>query len=253
MSDSESEGEQHAPPNRYSSRKQQYRKPPKQYKFHPQDESNQPMTFDTVLEHVVLEITNKFENAIDFADALHNLEDIDPTLLHLSPTKTTINQDDVLTEDERNTDIEALSAVEKNAFKNKIETRVKGKQDSYDEVYKYEVEAFAKSKHKLPRTLSRVAAYILQYHCTEQMKNKLEQQANWKLLLKEPIALLQAIKILMHDSTQATKNVVTMHTCLDPPWLLVTALIWTITRDSPLQNKMNMQLSFYRSGVPISY
>ena len=207
--------DKYAPRIQNPKQQQQRRGKLRLYKFHPQENNpNSTMTFETVLEHVVLAITNKYDNGPDFADALLNQETIDLDLLHVAPQKVVLQAEDIMTQEEHDTDVSTLTQAEKTDFDNEIKKRLKATQATYNDTYKHEVEAFAKTKAKLPKTLSRAAAFILQTYCTEQMKMKLEQQDDYKTLRKDPIELLKTIKILMHDSTRSTKHVVTMHTML---------------------------------------
>ena len=84
-------------------------------------------------------------------------------LLHIAHQKVVLKAEDIMTQEEHDTDVSNLTPAEKTDFDNEIKKRltVKPTQATYNETYKHEVEAFAKNKTKLPKTLSRAAAFIL--------------------------------------------------------------------------------------------
>lgn len=184
------------------------------YKFHPQDGRNNQtyFTFETVLENLVLRVKNKYNYGPDAAKSIQNLQKIN--LNDQMPVKTIALDEDVMTEQELNEDDSQLPKADLNKKMKSIALRKKNLQQSYDDLYKCEMDAFAKRKVQLPMTLEKTAGLILQEYCTYPMKTKLEQLSDYPTLRDDPIALLNAIRVMMHDTTRARNPVTVFHDLL---------------------------------------
>ena len=87
----------------------------------------------------------------------------------------------------------------------------KVKQDGFDVECNAKFEMFLKRKEALETNLSMVHSLIHSNYCTRVMQNRIEEHPDFDSKIRDdPIALLEAIKTLMHDTVRAQCPMVSM-------------------------------------------
>ena len=77
-------------------------------------------------------------------------------------------------------------------------------QDGYDVLYTTEVQNYMERKITLDTNLGRVYALILSTYCNRMMQHRIEEHPDFESMIQnDPIELLKAIKIVMHDPIRA--------------------------------------------------
>ena len=162
---------------RYQSNKSYNTKQP-EMKFYPHGmgREQQTVTYDTVKDHIIQHVQKTYKNGHDIATSLRDLTKLD---LDKEKPKRRISGN---TEDD----------------KKKIE------QDGHDIMYQAEITRFLERKELLDQNLTKAYSLIYSTYCNKTMQNRIEEHPDFESTIQDdPIELLKAIKILMHDPIRA--------------------------------------------------
>ena len=146
----------------------------KDYKFMPHSagKQTQSMTYDTVKDHVVQVIQRTYRRGQDIAKALREMEKLD-----LSPEVPSRAMSTETDEDIRRVQQEGL-----------------------DILYKAEVQQYMERKCILEENMAKAYALIFSSYCNKTMQHRVEEHPKFDDEIRDnPIELLKAIKVLMHD------------------------------------------------------
>jgi hypothetical protein len=77
-------------------------------------------------------------------------------------------------------------------------------QQGMDMIFKAEIKQYLERKEALRENLMKAYALIFSVHCNKTMQNRIQEIPNFKSEIQDdPIKLLKAIKITMHDPARA--------------------------------------------------
>ncbi len=147
-------------------------------KFYPHTvgTQSQSVTYDTVKDHIVQYVQKTYKNGLDIAESLD--KEVMKDLTTLSPVR------DVST----NTD-DATRQVE---------------QDGFDILYKVNLQEHIKRVQQLEENKTKAYSLIYSNYCNRVMQLRVEEHKDFESKIKnDPIELLKAIRILMHDPARA--------------------------------------------------
>ena len=129
-------------------------------------------TYASVLEHIIQHIQKTFDNGEDIAVSLKKMEIVDL---------------------DAEAPVRAIS-LETNEDKRKIE------QDGYDILYQERTRRHLDREDNLRKGLFKTYGLIFSNYCTRGMQHRIEEHPEFKTLIEDnPIQLLEAIKVLVHD------------------------------------------------------
>ena len=142
---------------------------------HSSGKSHQTFTFATVKDHIVNQVMRTFDEGADMAETLKKEKYKD--LERIRPTRK-------------------LSAIEE-AEARKIE------QDGLDMLYKAELDEWMKRKRTFETNTTKAYGVIYNY-CNKTMQCRIEEHPEFETKIEnDPVELLKAIKVLMHDPVRA--------------------------------------------------
>ena len=161
--------------NRYNRSNDKRSKQP-EMKFFPHAVGRQQaVTYDTVKDHIIINIQKSFQGGDDIAESLRDMKVIDL---------------------EKEKPVRQLSE-NKDANERKIE------QDGYDIVYSGEIQSYIERTRLLRQNLKKAYAHIITY-CSPTIKNRIETHVDYVDKIRDdPISLLRTINVLMHDPVRA--------------------------------------------------
>ena len=140
-------------------------------KFSPQLQEKQNETYATVKDTIVQNIKKSYKGGFDVAKSLKDMQIVDLSLEEPQRAMST-NAD---------------------AAKAKIE------QKGLDIKYQEELHRHLDHKDALRDGLKSAYALIFSTYCTKAMQARIEEHLNYSQIENDPIALLEAIKTLVHD------------------------------------------------------
>ena len=136
-------------------------------------------TYETVKTHIEQYIQKTYKHGQDIAESLRELQKKD--LSGVTPVRQMSTYVKV--------DEERLRKIE---------------QEGYDVLYTAEVQNYMDRKNTLETNLGRAYALILSTHCNGMMQHHIEEHPEFDSKIQnDPIELLKAIKIVMHDPIRA--------------------------------------------------
>ena len=147
-------------------------------KFAPQGQKNDQriVTYATVKDHIITYIQKTYEHGKDIADSLRELKVKDLTAVE--PTRQLSTKS--------------------------VEAEQKIEQHGFDYLYQAEIKSFVERKHVLEQNLNKAYALIFGTYCVKTMQSRVEQYPDFESKIQDdPIELLKAIKILVHDTVRA--------------------------------------------------
>ena len=149
----------------------------------------QKITYDTLKDHIIIQIQKTFKNGQDIADLLRTETDKIPGTV---PTRNTVT----FTADEAKDDQARLNK--------QIE------QGGYDLEYKEALRAYNMRKEIYEDNKSKAYAYIFTY-CNRTMQNRIKESPDFETNIRnDPIALLREIKEKMYDPARAKYEYVSL-------------------------------------------
>ena len=155
----------------------------KEMKFMPQAHGKQQShTFATVKEHAIQHIQRTFEYGHDMAKSLADEQLID--INSLKPTRAISTK---TKEDEKKLD-----------------------QDGLDIEYAELLRAWIDRDKALTTNITKAYSLLLTNYCTTTMQRRLEEHPDWTSIQDDPIALLKAIRSLVHEPIRANYPFSTM-------------------------------------------
>ena len=147
-------------------------------KFYPHTvgTQSQSVTYDTVKDHIVQYVQKTYKNGLDIAESLD--KEVMKDMTTLAPSRFIST----------NTD-EAAKQVE---------------QDGYDILYKVNLQEHIKRVQQLEENKTKAYSLIYSTYCNRVMQLRVEEHKDYESTIKnDPIELLKAIRVLMHDPARA--------------------------------------------------
>ena len=158
------------------SRRSTARQPELKFYPHGNGKYQQTATYGTVKDHIVQCAQKTFPNGQDIAVSLRDLKKKD------------------LNSDEPSRDIATDGD----------DTIKKMKQDGMDILCQAEITKYLDRKEMPDQNMSKACALIFSNYCNKTMQNRVEEHPEYESKIRDdPIALLEAIKTLMHDPIRA--------------------------------------------------
>ena len=157
----------------------------KELKFHPHSGTRgNYATYATIKEAIIKHIQTNYESGKDIAKSLKDMKLVD--LDALMPVREITPE-----RDDQGNDIPA--------------EKRKERQEGIDMVYNARVIRFLDRQENLSDNLIKAYGLIFSKYCTKLMQARIEEHPDFATKIDEnPIALLEAIKVLMHDPVRAT-------------------------------------------------
>ena len=150
----------------------------KEYKFylHTVGLQQQSVTFDTVKDHIIQFVQKTYKNGIDIAELLD--KEVMKDLMTAEPQRLVSTIAD--------------------------ETTRVAQQNGYDIKYKVELQEHYKRVQQLEENKTKAYALIYSNYCSRVMQLRVEEHKDYESTIKNnPIKLLKAIRVLMHDPARA--------------------------------------------------
>ena len=163
--------------NRFKSNRSQHENSREDFKFAPHTASKpQKHTFDTIKDHIVQVVQKTFENGHDVSLSLEEMQKVDLTT-DKPERQISVDRDDVTREIE---------------------------QAGFDIEYQEDYKRYKDRIELLEKNLYKAYSLIFTNYCSKTMQSRVEALENFTDEIKnDPIALLNAIKTLMHDPIRA--------------------------------------------------
>ena len=162
--------------NNNKKKQKQKKSPPPKIEFAPHKDGKAQVGYKTVLDTIVQHVQKSYKDGKDVTDSLENEKLVDITV-H-KPDREISQETDV--------------------------TAQKLEQDGFDIDYQLEYGQYLDRKKNLETNMHRVYALIVKDYCSKAMQHRVEEHPDYESKIKnDPIELLKAIKILMHDPVRA--------------------------------------------------
>ena len=150
----------------------------KEIKFFPHTvgSQQQSITYDTVKDHITQYVQKTYKYGIDIAESLDKEERKDLTTL-IPRRKVSVKTE---------------------------EAEKKVEQEGFDIEFKILMEEHIKRVQQLDENISKAYALIYSNYCTRVIQIRIEEHVNYESKIKnDPIKLLKAVRVLMHDPARA--------------------------------------------------
>jgi hypothetical protein len=147
-------------------------------KFYPHGsgKKGQAVTYATVKDHIVSYVQRTYKYGKDIAVSLRDLE-----------------KKDLTTERPKR-----LISAETDVDKKKLE------QDGFDMIYQAEIKQYLERERALEENMDKAYALIFGTYCSKAIQSWIEEHPDYESTIRDnPIELLKAVSILMHDTVRA--------------------------------------------------
>ena len=156
---------------------------PREMKFqtHGVGRQQQSTSYSTVKDYIIQYIQRTYDNGEDVCKALKSLTEVD--FDEIKPTRKVLNKD---------------------ARRGLSSEEIASRQESLDKEHELEYSSFVDRREDYRKNKTKAYALIFQQHCTKVMQHRIEEHPEFDSTIEDdPIELLKAIKVLMHDPIRA--------------------------------------------------